>query len=756
MTMTPNDGPQASLFHSLGQHIYQRPLVCIGVWIAIALITGYLAPSQERLQLSEPASLLPEDAPVNVAMGLQRASFTSAIPRSQIVMVFHRAAGLQPADERYLDRLARTLQEEGRQDGRENWRVKSAKLSPFMRPRLRSEDGQASMVVVELEVNFLTQRAAKAVERVEHLVQENLPQGLTVEVTGDAAIGREHNNRAQQALDRTTQVTVVAVLVLLALVYRSPLGALVPLLSIGLSVYIAFRILDFLALAGWSISNAERTFTVVLLFGAGIDYALFWISRYREEMSAGRPQLRAAVDAMAAVGPAILASAGTTIVGLSLLAFADMVVTRNSGKVLGLVLSVSLLAAMTLTPAMAVIFGRALFWPGRLNAGGTIGQRALWPRVAADVVKRPSLILACGILLLAIPAYSGLTMPVRYDSFGEVPQNSTASRGLELAAEHFSPDALFSFTILLRSPQLERDADRARSASDQMADALSQVDAISDLWHLDAPLGRHPDPALDLLFKTPFARSQVEAYYFAGDAGVLQMEIMQKHPPLSSQATDVLERATSIVEQWSASNLGAGSEVFALGLTPYSADVKAISDRDLDRIIVGVTIIIWLIVVVFVRRIGLSVFMLLATLITYAAALGVTDWLFVHILGSEGIDFNIRLLVFVIIVAVGQDYNIFLVTRIRQEIRSFDTAQAIVRSIIVTGPVISSCGLIMAATLGSICTTDVELTQQLGFAFAAGILLDTFLVRPLLIPSYCLISERLWPQSALARSKPIG
>jgi RND superfamily putative drug exporter len=164
--------------------------------------------------------------------------------------------------------------------------------------------------------------------------------------------------------------------------------------------------------------------------------------------------------------------------------------------------------------------------------------------------------------------------------------------------------------------------------------------------------------------------------------------------------------------------------------------------------------VIWLIVLACVRRFWLSVFMLAATLLTYAASLGLTEWVFVDLLGHPGIDYNIQIFVFVIIVAVGQDYNIFLVSRIRQEAQKFELGQAVARAVVVTGPVITSCGLIMAATLGSIATTDAGMMKQLGFALAVGILLDTFLVRPLLVPSFCLLTDRVRLRSLLPQPVP--
>jgi RND superfamily putative drug exporter len=738
------------MFHTLGHFIAHRPLLCIILWSLAAVISGSMVPDRAALNLREPASLLPNDAPVNEAMAAFEAVFPGQIFRSKAVLVFQRSGGLTPIDRQYLSQLTTQLIEMGQ--GHERLEILSSLSQPQLMPRLESADGEALMILVGMEVNFLTMRAMAVVENLENIARRGLPQDLALEITGDAAIGTEHNLRSAEAFDRTTWVTITAVLVLLALVYRSPLGALVPLVSIGVSVFIALNVLDFLAMAGWAISNAERTFTVVLLFGAGTDYALFWISRYREELSWGRPRHQAACDAMSHVGPAIMASAGTTILGLMMLMCADMVLIHNSGRVLGIVLSISLLAAITLTPAVATLMGSAFFWPGQPNGRSTVGQRAVWPRLASLVIRRPWLVFLGGLSIIGAPALATLDMPIRYDSFGEITSDSSAARGLTLAKAHFSEESLFSTRFLIQSSGLDVSNEESYELAQQLAEQLEAIDEVVDVWHQAAPYGgTELNGVMAAVLQTPLGRTQVAEHYFNREETAFQIEVMQNEPFLSAEAVAVYHHMRRVIEAWAISQFKSNSwALHAVGPTPYSFDVQTVADSDLKRIIVSVVVVIWLIVLFFVRHLALSVFMLLATLITYAAALGMADWFFIHILGQAGIDYKIKILVFVIIVAVGQDYNIFLVTRIRQEERSYDLGQAIERSIVVTGPVISSCGLIMAATLGSIATTGVQLTEQLGFAFAAGILIDTFLVRPVLIPGFYWLTRRRKAERAVA------
>ncbi|MCH7813758.1 MAG: MMPL family transporter [Planctomycetes bacterium] len=196
-------------------------------------------------------------------------------------------------------------------------------------------------------------------------------------------------------------------------------------------------------------------------------------------------------------------------------------------------------------------------------------------------------------------------------------------------------------------------------------------------------------------------------------------------------------------ESGSATDPTADVKLYATGLTPYILNIKTVADADQRRVTLLVVAVISLIVLIWVRDPGLTVCMVVATLMVYAAALGITDAFFRCVLATGGIDWKVKLFLFVVLVAIGQDYNIFMVSRIRQERKNHDPREAVGRAIVRTGSVISSCGLIMAATLGSLAATGLPLLQQLGFAFACGVLLDTFLVRPLLVPACYLLLRRL-------------
>jgi len=703
---------------------------------------------------SEPDTLLPLDSPSNQAFQFLLDAFPQTASRSQIIVVVHRPGGLTPEDRRHMRDVTYRLVEENnhrlaRHDKADTWRIISSDLQPLLTSKLISRDRQVGLIMVNLSVNFVTMRAKQSVETVERLARQGCPEGLRIEITGSAGVGRDYSMVAKSALDRTMWVTVIAVTGILAVVYRAPLAAAVPLFSIGLSVFGAFQVLSLLAWGGLSVSAIEKMFTVVLLFGAGTDYALFWIARYREERLAHVDVTTAVSRTMAAVGPAIVASAATIIFGLAMLVAADFVLSHNAGQVLGPVLALALVASLTLAPALAVWMGESLFWPGRLAARGVIGQQNIWPRMAAWVVTRPGAVFVGGVVALAIPIWTALHMTFRYDTIAELPAGCSSSRGAAMAQNHFPPGEAFVTTLAVQHPKLA-DLMLARGLSERLTAALMKIDSISDVRSLTEPFGVAPELREQGRVLTLMAGDRVAKEYLSGTAQALRFDVVLSSQPFVDAAFDAVTEAKNQAARITEQFLGSPGKVLASGLTPYMIDIRTYSISDHRRVTTLVVAVILLIVIVLTRDVALSVFMLCATLITYLATLGICEWVFVGLLGQAGVDWKAKLFLFVIIVAVGQDYNIFLVTRLFQEDARFDHTEAAERAIVRTGSIISSCGVIMAATLGSLMASGLKLMEQLGFAMSAGILIDTFLVRPLLIPAFHLLRLRLWQPSGRA------
>lgn len=756
------------MFQTLGQWIARRPGWLILAWAAMVVAGATWATRERQKPAPDIGSFLPHGHPVNVAAELTRQAFPKLDSRSQIVAVAYRPSGLTSEDFNWLGRVADAVEKQ----------MERETLSPavaFLRHRLVSRDGQAGMLIVGLPNNFISAAAAQSVSQFESILEKlPRPAGLTIEITGTAGIGRDYGLATQRALHRTTWVTIVAVLAILVLVYRSPVGALVPLVSIGASVYLALVLLAILSQLGWNISSMEHIFAVVLIFGMGVDFALFWIARYREELQMGSDFNASAVSATRLAGPAILVSAATTICGLTTLLATDLTPTQSAGKILSIVLTVALLAALTLSPAMARLLGRALFWPIGFEGRATLGEKNIWPRIAGFVTQRPMAILVAGVLALGVPAIISARIEPRFDSLSELPPGSSSLRGFNIANAHFQKGELYSNNVLLRFDE-PRSVVELYRISQNVAQQIAAVPGVHDVYSLDAPVGRTQAGATanigaavawlsqamsseagesgvagKLLSRMPMSRQIQETgefirtFYLSNKPVLLRFEILIDSLPFSPEAMVLMGRIEEVAARAANEKIASGSrpEMFVTGPTPYILGIRDITSRDQIRVKALASLVIAFIVFALIRDLPLTLFMLAATWLTYGAAIAGSEAFFIWVMGESGLDWKVRLIVFVIIVAVGQDYNIFLVSRLFQEPAELTDAEAARRAIVRTGSVISNCGLIMAATLGSLWVGQLGLLRQVGFALALGILLDTFFVRPLLLPSFFLAFHR--------------
>ncbi|HSW45344.1 MAG TPA: MMPL family transporter, partial [Phycisphaerae bacterium] len=436
----------------------------------------------------------------------------------------------------------------------------------------------------------------------------------------------------------------------------------------------------------------------------------------------------------------ILASGGTTICGLSMMLLAELVPSQNAGKFLAPVLAVSLMAALTLAPAMARLMGRGLFWPMGLRHHANLGERFVWPVMASLVTRRPRTVLLVGLLLLGIPAVLAIRLTPRFDSLSELPAGSPSDRGFKLLNAHFPVGQLFSSQLIFEFDALPDEQALSR-VSREVTDRLRQLPGVADVYSLSEPLGQS---AVGSALLDAVVARMGRRFYVSDALHVLRFEILIEPAPFSAEAMALIEQSRSVAGEYIAGmgdTLGPARPLVA-GFTPYIIDVRAISGSDQARVMSLATVVIGLVVLALVRDLPLTLFMLLATWLTYGATLTFSDFFFTQVLHQGGLDWKVRLIVFVIVVAVGQDYNLFLVSRLLHELRDRDERDATRRAVITTGSVISSCGIIMAATLGSLWVGGLSLLRQVGFTLALGVLLDTFLVRPLLVPSFFLAAGR--------------
>ena len=617
-----------------------------------------------------------------------------------------------------------------------------------------TDAGQAAIVRVNIPADFITHRSREIVGHIRDiLVDHPRPTGLKVAVSGSAGYGYDYELFVQQSYKRTIFATLIAVVVILLVVYRAPLAAMVPLVSISLAAAIVIVLMNLAQNLGAGIGLAERIFVFVLMYGAGIDYSLLFISRYRELLASGRTAQQAPAEALSATSPAIFASAATDAAGVLMLVFSQFLIFRTTGPAVAGALIVSMLASVTLVPSLVSILGPRMFWPRR--AGKTRPRRErFWRALARCVTHRAGLVLIAMLVLLIIPAVKATRISWIYDALEGIDSewldgqsNKTspdkgvgnAAAGIEMAKRHLPIGEIAPVTILIES-QKPLSLKQWWGVSTRLVKAIGRTDGIGNVRTLTQPVGR----GVKIATGSPGAQ-MIKAFaageYLSGDYRSLRTEAIMTMHTMSNEAMRLAETLKGVAEDVLRSE-GIVAGVHLTGPTAQMLEIRTVTQRDFKLVAVLVLGVVFVIILVLLRDWLLSLFMVGMIPLSYMATLGVCSWAFGWLFGDVGMDWKVQIFLFVVMAAVGVDYNIFLASRLAQEARRYPPREAVARALVHTGPVISSCGLIMAATLGSLCVGQVELLRQLGFALATGMLIDTFLVRPLMLPAFAALFKR--------------
>lgn len=703
-----------------------------------------------------------------------------------------------------------------------NEKLVSKGLTADGQPR-ESGPTRAQLLVLPMSNEFLATANVGVIHRIEHDVDEFFARltparqaGLEYAISGSAAVGGDMLRAAQQAISNTEVLAVVLVLIILLFVYRSPLLIAVPLITIVVSLVIGSGLVAWLTQVGqlegfdwytFKVFKTTRIFIVVILYGAGTDYCLFLIARYREELEQGADLADGVAGSLLGVGDALAASALTTVFGLAMMFFADFGKFSNSGPAIGVCLVVTLLAALTLAPALLRIMGRAAFWPWsppspetRLGPQEEFGS-GLWRTLARWVVRYPGPILVGSVLLLAPLAVSGAYVGVTYNFLGELRPQATSRQGTDRLGDYFpvgesgpivvvaervdggfdEPPNDSGREILRLTKELYGDAyaselpDAAGEIRPDREPTPEEIRRGQDVEYVrssEAPLGRRPPPGgeeatvgarriyrssdrVRNMYLTPVAESR-------GD--VIRFEVILKHQPFSYEAVEALDRLEAFLERkardpdsfWYDATFVYG------GTTSSLRDLREVTESDTFWIKIWVVLAVFLVILLIIRKPITCLFMMGSVLFSYYVTIGATEWFFYWAYGDtyEGLDWKVPLFLFVILVAVGQDYNIYLATRVFEEQEARGKFRGLHSGLVQTGGIITSCGVIMAGTFISMASgpvlgqldpliqsqfpsSEVNFSSgtlrgmtELGFSLSLGVMLDTFVVRPILLPAF--------------------
>jgi RND superfamily putative drug exporter len=667
----------------------------LAFWLAVTLIAAGFAGRLSGVEKDDAKSMLPGNAESTRVLDIQ-SSFTppGTIPA---VVVYERPPGLTATDRMKIGADATAFGRRTDLDGTVD------------RPTFAA-DGTAAQIVVPLNLGHgAFTKAGDVVATMRDTAQRDA-NGLSVHIAGPAGVAADQS-RAVAGLDtRLLLATAAVVVVILLLTYRSPLLWVLPVVSSGVALAAAEAVVYLLAkYAGLTVTADGAFILTILVFGAGTDYALLLIARYREELRSHRDRHVAMAAALRRCGPAIAASAGTVAAGMLCLLVADTNSIKGFGPVFATGVLVGLAAMLTLFPALLVTVGRWVFWPRRpqydIAQSATAGG---WARLGARIARRPRIIWAVTALALAAMAFgltqlnaTGLTDDQAFRGHHD------SAAGAQALARHFPAGAGSPIVITSTAQQAA-----------QVRTALASTRGIET--------------------------ASVTQPVIKGDLAYLEATLTD--PPDSSAAHDTVDRARANVHAVPAAHAQVGGD------PAIKLDVQRAARHDAQRIVPIVLAMVLLILVVLLRAVVAPLVLLATVVLSFAAALGASALVFRHLFGYRAEDSTFPLSVFVFLVALGIDYNIFLITRVREETARYGTRQAALSGLAVTGGVITSAGLVLAATFAVLATLPLTVATELGFAIAFGILLDTTVVRSVLVTALTLdIGRHMWWPSRLSR-----
>jgi putative drug exporter of the RND superfamily len=748
-------------FTGLGKFTVKYRWIILGVWLVGTFAAVKALPSLSSQVNNDNSAFLPASAPDVKAANLA-APLVGKENLAPIIVIADRTNGqLTAADVTSVEREVNLLKG-----------VTNVKQVLFLGT---SPNGRAVQIEALANIGgFGIQPAQNTVNGTfATFPKAGAPAGLQFHVAGQLADDVAQNAASKNSGNQVQDFSLLFIIILLFLIFRSVLAPFVTLLPAAIVLQMAGSFIGALGSHGLKISGITQLLLIVIVLGAGTDYGLFLVFRVREGLRSGMEPKDAVALAVSRVGESISASAGTVILALLSLLFATFGIYHDLGIPLAVGIATMLVAGLTLLPALLAILGRAVFWPSRPRAGQT--KIGLWGRVAGAVVAKPVPTLVAGVVIFGLLAFGvAFYNPAGFGGAVAAPAGSSAALGDAVLARDFPqassnptnlvlvyPASVWSDPSPLLSAQRELDQSSLFNKVDGPLDPNGSQLSVAEFVHLHQLLGAPKSlPALPPngvgISIAQYEEYRAEAQYVSTDGHTVQFAAaLSAGDPGTTAALNAVP-ALRVELASVARSTGATANGVA-GEAPAIYDISAISDSDLIHIIPLAAIAIAILLALVLRSAIAPLYLIASVVLSYLAALGLSSIVFIKLLGDGGLTFLLPFLMFIFLLALGEDYNILVMTRIREEAHDHSLREAVVRAVGASGPTITSAGLVLAGTFGVLAIAGSsgpggDQVRDIGVGLAVGILMDTFLVRTLLVPSTVAILGRWnwWPSKVEA------
>ena len=765
--------------------------IVIVAWIIIAGGISAISPSIEEVSTSDASEFLPNGTESLEARELRREKFPDnrGLPA---VIIYRNPDGITEQDiakvaeidaiirARNHPNIALIISPFGQTQSRDGDSGPLARGNQSdTRPEI-SPDGTALTITVIVAGSPADDEFAETVEWLREIDDEivvELPS--TVHVTGPAGILTDAIAVFRSFDFRVSAITIALVLVILLAIYRSPLLALLPILCVGIALTVAQSIAALLTdNLGLALNGQVTAIMAVLMFGAGTDFTLFIVSRYREELPVRDDKFDAIRATMRAVGPSIASSAGTTAAAMLALILALSGSLKTMGPMLAMAIIVMLIAALTLIPAVLVAMGRVAFWPIK-NIQPSTKPTAFWPRIGDLISRRPGTLLVVTVIAMFVLSAGLFEFTPRFSFIEGFPDSAESKAGFETLKSAYPPGELAPTSVLI-SKDDENLLEHLQAIEDISAslDALPVVDSVTSITRplgkpldveisviqpLAAQMSADPQQIGALMATLPPEQAQLAGAFLAGqrlisnDRSATTLEVVLNVDPYDTDAMDAIPKIRETVRKAVNESTLNGATALVGGESATNEDSRTVINRDFVVVAPIVVVAIWLILAILLGSVVAPTYLVLSVALSFAAALGASVIVFEYIFGHDGNFYDTIPFIFVFLIALGADYNIYIMSRVREETRRRGLAEGTKYAITRTGGVITSAGIILAGTFSVLTTFPLLNLFQLGFTVMLGILIDTFIVRAIMVPAIVmLLGEINWwpskPQSPPSKS----
>jgi len=705
--------------------------VVLLLWIAAVIVLSIFAPSSKDYSVSSKEGSVKNDTPSAIANQVIKEQFPSKEGLTGL-LVFHRDDKLTDKDREKITEVSQWLSSEEKPKYVES----TLPFHQFPKPvqdQMFSKDGTTLLLNFTLKEGSDSHDANATIKVMNDKLTQLKLGTLQAEITGPAGISSDTISIFQNADFVLMLATIVLIFVLLLVIYRSPLLAVIPLVIAAIVYQVVDRVLGLGGKNDWFVLDSSAiSIMLVLLFAVLTDYSLFIFSRYREELKNFSSKYSAMGEAIHHVSEPILFSGGTVLLSVLTLFTTVFMPYNHFAPVFSVAVVFILIAGLTLIPSIFALMGRKAFWPFIPKADEKPKEKAgFWTKVSKQVMKHPAVIAGILLITLLAGAFNTTSIQYSFNIMKSFPDELSSRQGFELLEKHYPAGQLAPVTVILTSDEHIALDEKFLTNVKSLEDHLKNIDGVDSI----------SQGLTEEMIKDP---KKLPRGFIGEDKKTVKMQIVLKDNPYDSDALKTVQKLRD-QEGNILSKSGFSSSSYHLqyaGQTAEQLDIRAMNQRDMVILFSLVTVLITIMLALQTRSILMPLIMMATILLSYVATLGF-GWIIFHdIMGYDSISYRLPVYTFVFMVALGVDYNIMLVSRIKEEAQKFSWKEAVGSGVALTGGVISSAGIILAATFAVLITQPLQELFLFGMIMALGVLMDTFLVRGMLLPSILILVKK--------------